>query len=271
MTRHPVPRPWMPPTRAVIALGLIASATSALAQTSFAATTDRNNAPTAVNTAIANASAPGRTVASLLDYVRQNNPEYAAMRYEAEAAQERIEPAGALMDPKVQIEWRDITKMGEQGATLSPSRVGSTKYLVMQDLPWYGKRDLKRDIAQLEAAGAEGRARGNWAELAAKTKALCEGIAAAAKAAGVAIQSHQLGSMFGLFFNARPVTDYASAATSDQAAFKVWFHTMLEQGVYLAPSQFEAAFMSAAHSDADIAATVAASGLAFEAVCKQRK
>ena len=172
MTRHPVPRPWMPPTRAVIALGLIACATSALAQTSFAATTDRNNAPTAVNTAIANASAPGRTVASLLDYVRQNNPEYAAMRYEAEAAQERIEPAGALMDPKVQIEWRDITKMGEQGATLSPSRVGSTKYLVMQDLPWYGKRDLKRDIAQLEAAGAEGRARGNWGELAAKTKAL---------------------------------------------------------------------------------------------------
>ena len=88
------------------------------------------------------------------------------MRYEAQAAQERIEPAGALMDPKVQIEWRDITKMGEQGATLSPSRVGSTKYLLMQDLPWYGKRDLKREIAELDAAGAEGRARGNWAEAA---------------------------------------------------------------------------------------------------------
>ena len=113
------------------------------------------------------AAPPGRTVASLLDYARENNPEYAAMRYEAQAAQERIEPAGALMDPKVQIEWRDITKMGEQGATLSPSRVGSTKYLLMQDLPWYGKRDLKREIAELDAAGAEGRARGNWAELSA--------------------------------------------------------------------------------------------------------
>ena len=118
------------------------------------------------------ANAPGRTVASLLDYARQNNPEYAAMRYEAEAAYERIEPAGALMDPKVQIELRDLTKMGEQGATLSPSRVGSTKYLVMQDLPWYGKRDLKREIAELEAAGAEGRARGSWAELAARIKTL---------------------------------------------------------------------------------------------------
>ncbi len=110
-----------------------------------------------------------------------------------------------------------------------------------------------------------------YPQLAAKTKALCEGIAAAAKAAGVAIQSHQLGSMFGLFFNASPVTDYASAATSDQAAFKVWFHTMLEQGVYLAPSQFEAGFMSAAHSDADIEKTLQAAKFAMQAVARSQK
>ena len=110
-----------------------------------------------------------------------------------------------------------------------------------------------------------------YPQLAAKTKALCEGIVAAAKAAGVAIQSHQLGSMFGLFFNARPVTDYASAATSDQAAFKVWFHTMLEQGVYLAPSQFEAGFMSAAHSDADIEKTLQAAKFAMQAVARSQK
>ena len=110
-----------------------------------------------------------------------------------------------------------------------------------------------------------------YPQLAAKTKALCEGIAAAAKAAGVAIQSHQLGSMFGLFFNASPVTDYASAATSDQAAFKVWFHTMLEQGVYLAPSQFEAGFMSAAHSDADIEKTLQAAKIAMQAVAQSQK
>ena len=110
-----------------------------------------------------------------------------------------------------------------------------------------------------------------YPQLTAKTEALCEGIGAAAEATGVAIQSHQLGSMFGLFFNASPVTDYASAATSDQAAFKVWFHTMLEQGVYLAPSQFEAGFMSAAHSDADIEKTLLAAKVAMQAVAQSRK
>ena len=110
-----------------------------------------------------------------------------------------------------------------------------------------------------------------YPQLTEKTNALCEGVGAAAAAAGVAIQSHQLGSMFGLFFNASPVTDYASAATSDQAAFKVWFHTMLEQGVYLAPSQFEAGFMSAAHSDADIEKTLLAAKVAMQAVAQSRK
>jgi glutamate-1-semialdehyde 2,1-aminomutase len=110
-----------------------------------------------------------------------------------------------------------------------------------------------------------------YPQLTTKTKVLCEGIGAAAEAAGVPIQSHQLGSMFGLFFNARPVTDYASAATSDQAAFKVWFHTMLEQGVYLAPSQFEAGFMSAAHSDADIEKTLQAAKVAMQAVARIQK
>ena len=110
-----------------------------------------------------------------------------------------------------------------------------------------------------------------YPQLTAKTQVLCEGIGAAAEAAGVAIQSHQLGSMFGLFFNANPVTDYASAATSDQAAFKVWFHTMLEQGIYLAPSQFEAGFMSAAHSDADIEQTLQAAKVAMRAVAQSQK
>ena len=112
----------------------------------------------------------GRTVDSLLDYARNNNPEYASMRYEADAAGERVTPAGALPDPKLKIELMDITKMGEQNATLNPSRVGSTQYTVTQELPWYGKRDLKREIAELEAEGAQGRARGSWAEIAAQLK-----------------------------------------------------------------------------------------------------
>jgi cobalt-zinc-cadmium efflux system outer membrane protein len=113
----------------------------------------------------------GRTVDSLLDYARNNNPEYASMRHEADAASERVTPAGALPDPKLRIELQDITKMGEQNATLNPSRVGSTKYTLMQDLPWYGKRDLKREIAELEAQGAQGRARGTWNEISARLKA----------------------------------------------------------------------------------------------------
>ena len=112
----------------------------------------------------------GQTVASLLDYARQNNPDYATMRHEADAAAERVTPAGALPDPKLKIELMDITKMGEQNATLSPSRVGSTQYTISQELPWFGKRDLKREIAELDADGAQGRYRGAWSEIAARLK-----------------------------------------------------------------------------------------------------
>lgn len=113
---------------------------------------------------------PGRTVASLLEYARKNNAEYASMRFEADAAGERVALAGALPDPKLRIELMDLTRMGEQKATLSPSRVGSTQYMLSQEIPWFGKRDLKREIAGLEADGATGRARGAWSEIAARLK-----------------------------------------------------------------------------------------------------
>lgn len=115
-------------------------------------------------------SALGAGVEELLDYARRNNPEFAAMRFEADAAAERGASAGALPDPRLRTELRDITRMGEQSATLSPTRVGSTRYLVMQDLPWFGKRDLKREIAELEAEGARGRSQGTWADLSARIK-----------------------------------------------------------------------------------------------------
>jgi outer membrane protein TolC len=114
---------------------------------------------------------PGRTVASLLEHARQNNPEYASMRHEAEAAGERVTPAGALPDPKFRLELMDITRMGEQNPTLLPGRVGSTKYTVSQEIPWFGKRGLKREIAELDADGARGRAHGAWSEIAARLKA----------------------------------------------------------------------------------------------------
>ena len=101
-------------------------------------------------------AAIGKQVESLLDFARNNNPEFASMRHEADAASERITPAGALPDPKFRTEFMDITKMGEQNPTLLPNKVGSTKYLLMQDVPWYGKRDLKREIAEIDAEGAQG-------------------------------------------------------------------------------------------------------------------
>jgi outer membrane protein TolC len=113
---------------------------------------------------------PGRTVASLLEYARKNNSEYAAMRFEADAAEERVASAGALPDPKFRVELMDLTRMGEQNPTLSPGRAGSTKYTLSQEIPWFGKRDLKREIAGLDADGARGRARGAWTEIASRLK-----------------------------------------------------------------------------------------------------
>ena len=103
-----------------------------------------------------------------------------------------------------------------------------------------------------------------------KTKKLVLGLESAARDAGVKIQAHQAGSMFSIFFNKGKVKDYASSAASDQEAFKVWFRAMLEQGVYLAPSQFETLFLSLAHTDEDIDRTIAAAEKAFRTV-KEKK
>ena len=99
-----------------------------------------------------------------------------------------------------------------------------------------------------------------------KTKNLVLGLESAAREAGVKIQAHQAGSMFSIFFNEGKVKDYASSAASDQEAFKVWFRAMLEQGIYLAPSQFETLFLSLAHTDEDINRTIAAAEKAFAQV-----
>ena len=103
-----------------------------------------------------------------------------------------------------------------------------------------------------------------------KTKKLLLGWQDKAREAGVTVQAHQAGSMFGIFFNEKEVWDYEDAAASDQEAFKVWFKSMLEQGIYLAPSQFETLFMSGAHTDEDIERTIEAAGTAFQRVAESR-
>ena len=115
---------------------------------------------------------PGASVESLLAIAREGSPDVRVLRLEAEAAQERIGPAGALPDPLLRIELENLTRNGTQEATLSPSRVGDTKYLLAQPLPFWGKRDLKRDIAAAEAEQASGRASDTWVEVATRIKGL---------------------------------------------------------------------------------------------------
>ena len=107
-------------------------------------------------------------------------------------------------------------------------------------------------------------------ELTIKTKDLLLGWQRAAKDAGVPICAHQAGSMFGIFFIDHEVYDYADAEAADQEAFHIWFKTMLDEGIYLAPSQFETIFLSGAHTDADIVRTIAAAEKGFAAVKKSR-
>jgi glutamate-1-semialdehyde 2,1-aminomutase len=89
------------------------------------------------------------------------------------------------------------------------------------------------------------------------------GVAAAAKDAGVTMCHNRVGSMFTWFFARGPVTDWTSAAKSDTEAFGRFFRAMLENGIYLPPSQYEAAFMSAAHTERDVLRTIAAAKQAF--------
>jgi len=115
----------------------------------------------------------------------------------------------------------------------------------------------KATLERLDAAG--------YARLEALSAGLAEGLAAEAKKAGVAVQVNRVGSMITVFFSGEPVFDAQSARRSDTKAFGRFFHAMLEGGVYLPPSQFEAAFLSVAHTDEDIERTIAASGPAFAA------
>jgi glutamate-1-semialdehyde 2,1-aminomutase len=106
---------------------------------------------------------------------------------------------------------------------------------------------------------------GVYAHLDALTARLTDGLAAAASRAGVPYTANRVGSMFTGFFTADPVTDYASAKKADTRRYARFFQAMLKRGSYFAPSQFEAGFVSLAHSQDDIAATLAAADEAFAA------
>ena len=103
--------------------------------------------------------------------------------------------------------------------------------------------------------------------LAEKTTRLLDGLTEAAHAEGVAFTTAQAGAMFGVFFTDQSrISGFADVMACDSERFNRFFHAMLDQGIYLAPSAFEAGFVSAAHSDEDIAATIAAARKAFATV-----
>jgi glutamate-1-semialdehyde 2,1-aminomutase len=149
-----------------------------------------------------------------------------------------------------------------------------------------GRRDIMEHIAPLGPVYQAGTLSGNpvamaaglatldgldapgfHARLQASTERLVSGIAGAAARAGVPLATNHVCGMFGIFFTgAARVTSYAEATTCDVERFKRFFHGMLDEGVYLAPSAFEAGFVSAAHSDADVDATVAAAARVFQAL-----
>jgi glutamate-1-semialdehyde 2,1-aminomutase len=104
---------------------------------------------------------------------------------------------------------------------------------------------------------------GFYDALAAKTTSMTEGLAAAAKRAGVTFCADSVGGMFGLYFAASVPGSYDEIMACDKERFNRFFHRMLDMGVYFAPSAYEAGFVSAAHSAQDIAATIAAAEKAF--------
>ena len=113
----------------------------------------------------------GSNVQGLLAYARNRSPELESMRREADAAAQRVVPAGALPDPVLRVELMNINNYGNSASpSLLPSRVGETKYTMMQMLPLWGKRDLRRDSAAADAAQAAARSEVTWTELAARIK-----------------------------------------------------------------------------------------------------
>ncbi|MFO1311912.1 MAG: glutamate-1-semialdehyde 2,1-aminomutase [Burkholderiales bacterium] len=117
-------------------------------------------------------------------------------------------------------------------------------------------------IATLAATDAPGF----YDALAAKTRSFTEGLAAAARRAGVEFCAQSVGGMFGVYFAPRVPDSYGAVMACDKARFNRFFHAMLDAGVYLAPSAYEAGFVSAAHGEQDIRDTVAAAERIFPAV-----
>nr|MDQ2938376.1 aminotransferase class III-fold pyridoxal phosphate-dependent enzyme [Acidobacteriota bacterium] len=151
-----------------------------------------------------------------------------------------------------------------------------------------GNRDLMRNIAPAGPIYQAGTLSGNplamtaglltlrrlkdktiYEKLESRSATLCDGVAQAAAAAGIKTTTNRVGSMWTCFFTDEPVTNWTTASKSDRQLYGRFFHAMLDEGVYLAPSQFESGFVSIAHTEAIIEQTIEASKKAFQAICKK--
>jgi glutamate-1-semialdehyde 2,1-aminomutase len=151
-----------------------------------------------------------------------------------------------------------------------------------------GRKDIMQCLAPLGAVYQAGTLSGNpvavtagletlkliqapefHAKLTAKTKKLVDGLVAAAKEAGVVFSAQSVGGMFGLYFSEQCPTSFAEVMQTNKENFNQFFHSMLDAGIYLGPSAFEAGFVSAAHTDDDIEFTLAAAKKAFSAIAAQ--
>jgi len=151
-----------------------------------------------------------------------------------------------------------------------------------------GRRDIMEKIAPLGPVYQAGTLSGNpvavaaglatlkaiqapqfYAHLSERTRALVEGLSAAAAKHGVAFSAQSIGGMFGIYFAATPPDSFASVMASNKDSFNRFFHRMLDAGIYFAPSAFEAGFVSAAHSTADIEATIGVADQALAQLSRQ--
>jgi glutamate-1-semialdehyde 2,1-aminomutase len=166
----------------------------------------------------------------------------------------------------------DMTILGKViGGGLPVGAFGGKK-IIMQQLspqgPVYQAGTLSGNPISVAAGLATLRkiqAPGFYEALTAMTKSLCDGFATCANAANIAVSTNAVGGMFGWFFTEQPsVNSYAESLKCNHEQFKLFFHAMLNQGIYLAPSSYEAGFVSSAHTKADIAQTLNACEQAFK-------
>jgi len=185
----------------------------------------------------------------------------------------RLAPGGAQELYGIQP---DLTTIGKViGGGLPVGAYGGRKeimQMISPEGPVYQAGTLSGNplamAAGLETLNQIRKTRSFYTELEQKAKALEEGIVRNIRTVGVDAVYQRVGSMSTLFFTSSPVTDYTTALKADTKRFALYFQEMLKQGIYLPPSQFEAAFLSAAHSEKDIEATISANRRALEAVAR---